>query len=144
MNLEETDTEVLFRFKSYNLDKLEKYLNPKTNGANISPFSSKNLPKNKSYKIPEEELVLYKDIVKNIGKNRIIELTHITNNYLKSMVTKRNNLENIKNDMALKGLKGKNYIHSIGKWDEYIKYLSESLVYRGVQINEDKNKKIKQ
>lgn len=31
--------------------------------------------------------------------------------------------------MVLKGLKGKNYIHSIGKWDEYIKYLSENLVY---------------
>lgn len=129
MNLEETDAEVLFRFKSYNLDKLEKYLKLKTNGANISPFSSKNLPKNKSYKIPEEELVLYKGIVENIGKNRIIELTHITNNYLKSMATKRNSLEKIKNDMVLKGLKGKNYIHSIGKWDEYIKYLSENLVY---------------
>ena len=33
----------------------------------------------------------------------------------------------IKADMALKGLKGKEYIHSIGKWNDYIKYLEENL-----------------
>lgn len=27
--------------------------------------------------------------------------------------------------MILKGLKGKEYIHSIGKWNEYIDYLCE-------------------
>lgn len=122
-----TDKEVLFRFKAKNINKLEKYLKPKTNGSNISPFSSKNLPKNKDYKIPDEDLSLYKDIVEEIGRNRIIELTHCTSSYLKSMITKKNTWENIKADMALKGLSGKNYIHSIGKWDEYIKYLREVL-----------------
>lgn len=109
------------------MKKLEKYIIPKTSGANISPFSSKNLPKNKSYKIPEDDLKDYENILVNIGQKRIIELTHITKNYLKSLVTKNNTWENMKADMAVKGLSGKNYIHSIGKWDEYIKYLSEGL-----------------
>lgn len=123
-----TDKEVLFKFKAKDMNKLEIYLRPKISGSNISPFSSKNLPKNKNYIIPDEDLVLYQEIVKKIGQNRIIELTHCTSSYLKSMITKKNTWENIKADMALKGLSGKNYIHSIGKWNEYIKYLREVLI----------------
>lgn len=126
-NINETDTEVLFQFKACNMEKLEKYLNPKTSGANISPFSSKNLPKNKGYKISDEELRLYRNIVEKLGQNRIIELTHMTNKYLKFLVSKNNKWEDIKADMALKGLSGKNYIHSIGKWDEYISYLKKEM-----------------
>ena len=39
----------------------------------------------------------------------------------------KNTLENIKADMKLKGLKGKEYIHSIGKWNEYIDYLKKNM-----------------
>ena len=35
--------------------------------------------------------------------------------------------ENIKADMKLKGLKGKEYIYSIGEWDKYIKFLKENM-----------------
>lgn len=126
-HLEETDSEVLFRFKSKDMDSLEKYLKPKTSGANISPFSSKNLPKSK-YSIPDEDLIAYKNIIQKIGQNRIIELTHSTTNFIKSLVTKKNTYENIKSDMALKGLKGKDYIHSIGKWDCYIKFLEKNII----------------
>lgn len=51
----------------------------------------------------------------------------MTNNFLKTLVTKKNRWEDIKADMALKGLKGKEYIHSIGKWSEYIAYLEKEL-----------------
>ena len=74
-----------------------------------------------TYQIPDY------DKIQKIGQNRIIELTHTTNNYLKSLATKKNTYEDIKADMALKCLKGKEYIHSIGKWDEYINYLNEEL-----------------
>lgn len=36
-------------------------------------------------------------------------------------------MENIKADMKLKGLKGKEYIHSIGQWGNYINYLRKEL-----------------
>lgn len=126
-NITETDSEVLFQFKSVYFDQLKKYLKPKTSGSNISPFSSKNLPQNKSYKIPDVDLIPYKDIIEKIGKKRIIELTHMTNSYIKSLVTKKNSLDDIKADMAMKELNGKNYIHSIGKWNEYIEYLRTKL-----------------
>ena len=125
-HIEETDSEVLFRFKANDVELLEKYLKPRTNGANISPFSTKNLPKQK-YIIPDEDLDTYKKIVKKIGKERIIELTHMTNKFLKSLSTKPNTWDNIRADMQLKGLKGKEYIHSIGKWENYIKYLKNQI-----------------
>lgn len=125
--IEESDSEVLFKFRANSMDKLEKYFNPKTNGANISPFSSRNLPQNKTYKIPDETLSEYKDLVRNIPKKDMLLLSRYTNDFLKSLVTKKNTWENIKGDMVLKGLTGKNYIHSIGQWDKYIQYLKENL-----------------
>lgn len=124
-NVEENDLELLFQFKTKYIKELEKYLKPKTNGCNISPFSSKNLPKNKSFKIPDEDLLGYKKLVELIGKKQIIALTHMTNDYLKSLATRKNTWGNIKADMALKGLSGKNYIYSIGKWNDYVKYLEK-------------------
>lgn len=124
--IEETDSEILFRFNSKYMEQLEKYLKPKTNGASISPFSSKNLPKTK-YVIPDEDLVKYKIVVEKIPQNQLITLIHTTQSFLQSLVTKNITWENIKDDMALKGLKGKEYIHSIGKWDEYIIYLNKEL-----------------
>ena len=126
-DIEETDSEVLFKFYYKDSDKIIPLLKPKTNGANISPFSSKNLPRNKDYKIPDEEFSIYKEVVAKIPPERILTLTHSTNHYLKSLATKKNTWDNIRADMKLKGLKGKEYIHSMGKWDEYIKYLQKEL-----------------
>ena len=126
-HIEETDSEVLFKFKYINSDKIIPLLKPKTSGSNISPFSSKNLPKNKEFKIPDEDLNLYKEIVSKIPQERILAITHSTNNFIKSLATKKNPIENIKADMKLKGLKGKEYIYSIGEWNNYINYLKENL-----------------
>lgn len=126
-DIEETDTEILFKFKYSNSDKIIPLLKPKTCGANISPFSSKNLPRNKNYKIPDEELQPYKKILENIPENQRLSIGIMTNNFIKTLATKRNTMENIKADMRLKGLKSKEYIFSIGKWNNYIKYLKENL-----------------
>ena len=62
-----------------------------------------------------------------IPREDILTITHNTNNFIKSLATKKNSMENIKADMKLKGLKGKKYIHSIGQWDNYINYLRKEL-----------------
>lgn len=125
-DIEETDSEVLFKFKAKHDDNIIPLLKPKTNGANISPFSSRNLPKSE-YKIPDEDFNAYKNIVDKIPRERILALTHMTVNYIKSLATKNSKYDDIKADMALKGLKGKEYIHSIGKWNDYINYISKHL-----------------
>ena len=54
----------------------------------------------------------------------------MTNIFLKNLSSKKNSWDNIKADMKMKGLKGKEYIHSIGKFEEYLSYLKE------VEIND--------
>ena len=128
-DVEETDSEILFKFKYSDSDKIIPLLKPKTSGSGISPFSSKNLPRNKNYKIPDEELQSYKDILANIPENERLSIGIITNNFIKSLATKKNPMENIKADMKLKGLKGKEYIHSIGQWSKYLKYIERNSIY---------------
>ena len=126
LNIEETDSEVLFKFHSKYMEQLEPYLKPKTSGADISPFSSRNLPKSK-YNIPDEDLVIYKEIVSKIPKNELISIVHTTKKFLEVYAKKNLKGVDIKADMALKGLKGKDYIHSIGAWDKYIEYLKKNI-----------------
>lgn len=126
-DIEKTDEEVLFKFKARDLNILEKYLKPKINGANISPFSTRNLPKNKGYKIPDEDLVMYKDIIKNIPPKLTLGIGRTTDLFIKSLANKKTPYENIKADMVRSGLKQKEYIHSINKWDAYLNYLRRAL-----------------
>lgn len=128
-DIDENDSEILFKFHSKHDDIIIPYLKPKTSGANISPFSVKNLPRNKYYKIPDEDLVAYKNIVSKISSDKLLSLGIISFNFIKSLATKKNPMENIKADMALKGLKGKEYIHSLGSdtWNKFIKYLENNL-----------------
>ena len=123
----ETDSEVMFRFHSKYMEQIESILRPKTSGASISPYSNRNLPRNKTYKLPDGELDEYRSLVKDIPPKDMILIGHITNDFLKSLTTKKFTWDDLRADMQLKGLKGKEYIHSIGKWNDYIKYLTENL-----------------
>lgn len=131
LNIEETDSEVLFRFHSKHMEQLEPYLKPKTSGADISPFSSRNLPKTK-YTIPDADLNAYKEIVSKIPQNELISLVHTTKKFIEAYAKKNLKGVDIKADMALKGIKGKDYIHSIGAWDKYIEYLKKNINIKGV------------
>ena len=82
---------------------------------------------NPNFIMPDMIKIHSKNIVAKIPRERILDITHTTNNFVKSLVTKKNTWEDIKADMALQGLKGKEYIHSIGKWNEYLEYLKTEL-----------------
>lgn len=120
----ENDSEIEFKFNAKNIEYIMQYLNPKTSGCNISPFSARNLPKS-DYKIPDEDLVAYNKIMAEKYSERFLDIRHITNNFLKSISNKQCNEEKIKADMKLKCMKPKQYIHFIGKWNEYLKALNE-------------------
>ena len=79
-------------------------------------------------RLPDEDLLRYKDLMANLSQKEILSFGLYTNNFIKSLVTKKNTLEYIKADMAVKGLHGKEYIHSIGRWNEYIEYLKKELL----------------
>ena len=125
-NVEETDSEVLFLFHSKHLNSLVPLLKPKTSGADRSPFSSKNLPKVK-YDIPESDLHIYKEVIASINMKNMLLLSKLTQSFLESLCNRKYPMEKLKEDIAKTCLKTKDYIHYIGKWNEYIKYLEVNL-----------------
>lgn len=125
-DIEETDSEILFKFKYVNSDKIIPLLKPKTSGSQTSPFSPKNLPKS-DFKIPDDKLEAYKQIASKIPPEKLLILSRITHSYLQTLITKKNTWENIKSDMRLKCVKGKEYICMIGKWEEYLRYLENEI-----------------
>ena len=73
-------------------------------------------------------MTLLKELkISDVPKDKLLSICHTSNNFIKTLATKQNPKENIKADMKLKCLKGKEYIHSIGQWDNYINYLSKEL-----------------
>ena len=127
-DIEQTDEEILFKFKTPDMEKLEKYLKPVTSGASIRAHSVKNLPKNKEFSIPEEELAKYKEITKDVPKEDMLKLGKITTNYLASLTNKKYTAEQQKADMRKAMLSGKDYVFYIGRWNDFLKYLEKEVV----------------
>lgn len=125
-DINDTDEEVLFKFSWDKMKDFEKYFKPKTSAASRSPFSSKNLPKS-DYEIPEEDVLKYKEVSSKLPKEDILKIGRMTSDYIKSLANRKNKLEDIKNDMKQKCMKNNQYIHSIGKWDDYLKYLEKEI-----------------
>src|SRR5690606_3978836 len=64
IDLDLLDGEVYFIFHAKMMDYIANLVKAKTIGANISPFSSKNRPKDK-YTIPANDLELYQKSIKD-------------------------------------------------------------------------------
>ena len=130
------DIEVYFEFKADILDYIAKLVGAKTNGASISPFSPKNLPR-APYKIPDKDMKLYKEAIKSIptvirdmGKGPIevpdgLLIKQLNNQFDEIIAAKQSPGFDVNKDRKSKGLKPKEYIHSLGAdmWKEYCKFL---------------------
>lgn len=127
-NIMEGDGEITFRFKSKHIDFIAEYLGAKTNGKNIRPFSSKNLPK-LEYTIPEEDLIKYKTISASVPKSELLIISRITDQFIDEILAKKYKRIDIKFDMKKKCMsrQTKEYIHSMKMWDEYIRYLDKQI-----------------
>ena len=109
-DIEETDEEVLFKFKYQDMNKLADILNPSTIACNRSPFSSKNLIKS-DYKIPDKDLEAYKNITANIPKENLISLVHISQGFMNEIVKNKKQLEEYNIEKKQLGMKPKEYFH---------------------------------
>lgn len=125
-NIQITDAEVMFRFKSSDMTALETILKPKTNGKCVSPFSKKNIPRSK-VNIPDEDLLAYKKIIENSAEKAALNIGYLTTSFIKNMSNKKEPLENIKMDMSRRGIFGKEYIYVRGRWSEFLDYLKTNL-----------------
>lgn len=130
--IEETDQEVLFKFKYQNIDKLIDLLKPLTSGCNRSPFSTKYLLKS-NYKIPDEDLKRYKVITSNLPQNKLISLVHTSQRFLTTLATSQKKQDEMRGEMKRLGMKPKEYYHYIHKWDEYLDYLEKN-IYKKLEL----------
>lgn len=132
--IEETDKEVLFRFDVKHLDIVAELLKAHKSRIRedgtykyISPYSTKNLPKT-HYKIPDEELSVYSKLTANLKREEMYKVAQIATKFLKEKVcSRRFTLQDLKSEQKKMGLKGKNYIHAKGLWDEYCRYTENEL-----------------
>lgn len=136
-NIMDGDGEITFRFKVKHIDFIADYLGAKTSGKDIRPFSLKNLPKS-DYTIPPENLENYKSIVAAVPKGELLIISRITDQFMDDILAKKHKRIDIKVDMKKKCMarQVKEYIHSMGMWDEYLKYLDKHIKNK---YKDDKN-----
>ena len=116
------DNGALIIFKADKLDDWADIFKLHTNGANISPLSSKNLPKS-NYKIPIETEQEYNNCFENINdKNIKMRIALNAAAKMKDRLTKAQ-----KTDMKKQCMKIKQYAHYAGLWNKYIKILEEEV-----------------
>ena len=130
----ETDEEVEFKFKAADIDVVSELMKARTSGANISPFSSRNLPKTK-VEIPTDKIALYKEITSIIPKSDLLLISRLTNDFLGNILSKslRNRGQktyDYKSEMKKLKMSRqvKEYIYIKNMWNEYLNYLEKEIV----------------
>lgn len=129
----ETDKEVEFKFKAKDIEPITALLRAKTNGAGISPFSTRNLPKAKNAEIPLNEIERYKAISSRVEKIDLLILHRLTSMFLDTVLQK--NIRKFTKDFDyradMKSLcmarQAKEYIYLKGMWEDYLKYMEKEI-----------------
>lgn len=131
-NYLETDEEVEFRFKAKDIEPIAELLKVKTGGANVSPFSTKNLPK-ADVEIPTVEIERYKTVVAEVQKDDLLIIHRITTDFLSNILEKKyrklDKKFNCTVDMKkmMMGRMTKEYIYTKGMWNEYLDFLQKNI-----------------
>lgn len=129
---DESDEEAMWKFKFADADKVIELLKPKTLGASISPFSTKNLPKTK-VEIPIEEIERYKVISKKVPKNDLLLIKRLNDRFMTEILQKSLRKQDKKYDFKgdMKQLKMsrqvKEFIWTKGFWEEYLGFLDNEI-----------------
>lgn len=132
MDYNESDIEVWFKFKAKDIEPIATLLKAKTFGANISPFSVKNLPK-ANVEIPSEEIERYKAITAEVEKGDLLIIHKITISFLTTVLTRKYKAKDksfsYQADMRklMMGRMAKEYIWTKGMWEEYLVYLKKKI-----------------
>lgn len=118
--------DVIIYFEASDIEKVASVVEPNTRGASIRPYSIKNLPKT-PYTIPENELKEYIKVTKKFKGETPLELAQTIKKANKEFAAERDKEDKDKIAFITKQytskLKFKEYVHSIGLWEEYIEFL---------------------
>lgn len=134
IDYDESDEESVFKFLASDIDIVSDLMKASTYGANISPFSTKNLPKAKVV-IPEEEIAKYKSLVSRVDKNDMLIFNKFNNGFLNDVLAKelrpkgKRKLFDFRSDMKQMKLSHdtKGYIWEKGLFNKYLDYLEKEI-----------------
>lgn len=132
-NYDESAEEVIFHFLASDIEPVAELMGARTSGANTSPFSPKNLPKNKDVTIPTEKMQEYKAVTAAIQKNDLLLIKKINDAFLTNVLQKnaRKQIKGFSWKEDARKLKlsrqVKEYIYYRGFWDKYIEYLDKKI-----------------
>lgn len=122
-NLREGDDECSFTFSAKDFDFIAEFMGAVTQGKNIRPFSIKNLPKS-MYEIPPENIKEYREILDSLENNDKLIVSQLTDEFIRKTFGKKSAVDIRLHKMSRQK---REYIHMMGKWDNYIKFLKERL-----------------
>lgn len=130
---DETDEEVTFHFLASDMETIASLLKPKTSGADMSPFSVKNLPKS-DVELPPEYAERYKAISSKAGMSGMSIIKDTNNVFLSSMEDKlkkkyKNKKFSCYEDMRRRKMSRqfKEYVYTLGMFDEYLEALDKAV-----------------
>ncbi len=129
----ETDEEIEFRFKAKDVEPIAELMGVKTGGANISPFSTKNLP-NADVEIPTAEIERYKAVTAEVQKEDLLIIHRITTDFLSNILEKKyKKIDGKSFDLGIDMKKmmmsrmAKEYIYTKNMWNEYLDFLQKKI-----------------
>ena len=131
----ESDEEVMFKFLASDIEPVAELMKVRTSGANISPFSSKNLPKNKDVVIPDDEMAKYKAVSGKVDKKDMLMFKKWNSAFLEDILQKKIRKDtkdkkyNYKEDMKKMKLsrQTKEFIFAKNMWNDYCDYLAKEI-----------------
>lgn len=129
---DDSDEEVIFKFDASDIETVTSFIKPKTSGAGISPFSSKNLPK-ANVDIPEDKLEKYKSLISKLDNP--LAIRGFNTSFLDNVLAKklrpkgRRKPFDYKSDMMAMKLSHdvKGYIWSKGLFEDYLEFLEKEI-----------------
>ena len=119
--------DTLLFFHESDLKKVAKIVKPRTKGKGISPFSKKALDNSyEKFEIPKDDLIKFKEITDKLDLEHMAKIQFIKKT-LKDFDTviqkKKGSRYDISKQRKESSLKPKEFIYSIGMWDEYLDFV---------------------
>lgn len=111
-------------FNADDIKKIATIVKPKTSGAKIKWSDNRNLPK-VEYIIPEEDNKQLVKVMDSLTKTQKMHFAKSCNSAFLDSIS--NSKYDAKTEMKKSRLSAKEYIHSIGMWDKYIKFAKKKV-----------------
>lgn len=135
IDYDESATEVMFKFLASDIEPVAELMKAKTQGANVSPFSSRNIPKNKDAVIPDDDMAKYKNVISRIDKADALIIRSMNKEFMDDVLAKKLRPKgkrkpyDYKSDMRKLRLtrQMKEYIWVKGLFQDYIDFLDKKI-----------------